>query len=247
MSAQGWFVDPYSRNEYRYWDGELWTEQVRSNGQTGTDPMPFAPPPEPPVDSSVDGPPVVDPLFTEQRLIFEEEGTATLRGNAFGHFAISTPDGRAIGEVEREGKRHERFYRLRNATGTHLATLNPQMSKVWHLVGANNEPIGEFTHVEKSFTFVDMMMPISVGGFQIAEVRSDDARGTRMSVTGLAGPLLSIERPKGIASDSMSTLDDYKVTRHRQVFGAIAWLTLMVPVALDDARYRRDRIRMRGR
>lgn len=42
MSEQpgpGWYADPTSRFEHRYWDGTTWTEHVSRNGQPTTDPL----------------------------------------------------------------------------------------------------------------------------------------------------------------------------------------------------------------
>jgi hypothetical protein len=34
----GWYPDPRSRADHRYWDGNQWTERVSRAGTTGTDP-----------------------------------------------------------------------------------------------------------------------------------------------------------------------------------------------------------------
>lgn len=34
----GWHPDPYSRHEYRYWDGAAWTDQVSDRGAVSSDP-----------------------------------------------------------------------------------------------------------------------------------------------------------------------------------------------------------------
>jgi uncharacterized protein YxjI len=36
-TAADWYPDPYGRAELRYWDGQLWTDHVASNGKQGTD------------------------------------------------------------------------------------------------------------------------------------------------------------------------------------------------------------------
>ena len=35
----GWFADPGGRHEFRYWDGQRWTEHVSDHGIHGVDPM----------------------------------------------------------------------------------------------------------------------------------------------------------------------------------------------------------------
>lgn len=46
IAASGWHVDPYGRFQYRYFDGQRWTEHVASHGQVGIDPA-FAAVPAP--------------------------------------------------------------------------------------------------------------------------------------------------------------------------------------------------------
>jgi hypothetical protein len=36
----GWNPDPTGRHEYRYWDGDRWTDQVADGGVAGSDPLP---------------------------------------------------------------------------------------------------------------------------------------------------------------------------------------------------------------
>jgi len=38
--VSGWQRDPTARHEYRYWDGNRWTDDVSDRGVTSTDPMP---------------------------------------------------------------------------------------------------------------------------------------------------------------------------------------------------------------
>ena len=41
--TQAWYPDPGGRHQYRYWDGQVWTDHVSDNGQATVDPLP--PPP----------------------------------------------------------------------------------------------------------------------------------------------------------------------------------------------------------
>ncbi len=36
--APGWYADPYQRHEYRYWNGQAWSEHVGDHGQAFVDP-----------------------------------------------------------------------------------------------------------------------------------------------------------------------------------------------------------------
>src|SRR5690242_13205424 len=42
-----WLPDPEGRYEYRWWDGQNWTDQVSQQGQVGTVPMSGGAPPQP--------------------------------------------------------------------------------------------------------------------------------------------------------------------------------------------------------
>jgi len=42
--APGWYADPYRRHEYRYWNGQTWSEHVGDHGQTFVDPPGERPP-----------------------------------------------------------------------------------------------------------------------------------------------------------------------------------------------------------
>ncbi len=37
--APDWYPDPMGRHEYRYWDGDAWTDHVASHGRQSTDPL----------------------------------------------------------------------------------------------------------------------------------------------------------------------------------------------------------------
>ncbi len=39
-APKGWYVDPTGRNEWRWWDGHTWTDNVGNNGTITTDPLP---------------------------------------------------------------------------------------------------------------------------------------------------------------------------------------------------------------
>jgi hypothetical protein len=38
-APSGWYPDPASKHERRYWDGARWTEHVTDQGRPGTDPV----------------------------------------------------------------------------------------------------------------------------------------------------------------------------------------------------------------
>ncbi len=226
----------------------MWTNQVSSNGASSVDSNPLEPPrptqsklgPEPdlPLIEMANSGPIVDPLFSESEIHIEEIGD-DLGLFAFGEFNISSPTKGPLGHVERTGKRSERTYALTSVSGRLLAQLQPTDNiRLWVLVDPTGRQLGEYSHNERFG--VDMLMPISLGGDQIAEIRSHDGGGKKLTISDLSGPLITINRPKGFFADTLSTLDKYVMTRHRLSSGFLAYLALMAPVAIDEARYRRD-------
>ena len=45
MTPPGWYPDPFGRFQVRYWDGDAWTANVSTNGQTAVDAPTGAPVP----------------------------------------------------------------------------------------------------------------------------------------------------------------------------------------------------------
>lgn len=68
MSVSSWEPDPTGRHQYRWWDGEQWTDQVADDGIQSVDPVSNteanlpsdAPPLPPPPPGSVPGAPISD-------------------------------------------------------------------------------------------------------------------------------------------------------------------------------------------
>ena len=58
-ASGSWQADPFGRHEQRWWDGEQWTEKVRSTGTTGIDPPGIVSKPEHARDH-VPAPPITD-------------------------------------------------------------------------------------------------------------------------------------------------------------------------------------------
>ena len=58
-ASGSWQADPFGRHEQRWWDGQQWTEKVRSTGTTGIDPPGIVPKPEHARDN-VPAPPITD-------------------------------------------------------------------------------------------------------------------------------------------------------------------------------------------
>jgi hypothetical protein len=42
-ASSGWYPDPFSRHQYRYFDGRGWTEHVSNQGSASTDQLPLSP------------------------------------------------------------------------------------------------------------------------------------------------------------------------------------------------------------
>jgi hypothetical protein len=72
MTSAAWFPDPTQRHEFRYWDGERWSEQVSDRGVASVDPLVQDADPEPDRQIFVDT--QVRYSFKRKRLFVDEIG-----------------------------------------------------------------------------------------------------------------------------------------------------------------------------
>ena len=158
----GWYPDPTSRHQRRYWDGTRWTDQVSSSGRQGVDPFAATPSASgtmgnissPPVERYPSRPRTIrtqptDGLFTEPVLVVHQKARP-FRSTV--GYRISNQHGHPIGvvtEVDRnlrtrmdDAQRgrtdHDRSYRLQvtDITGNVVLTLaRPEYSPAgWRAV-----------------------------------------------------------------------------------------------------------------
>ena len=101
MSAdtQGWFADPTSRHEWRWWNGTTWTDQVSSHGQVATDPIEGAPRPQ----SGQEPPPPTGggSIFTEPVLVVNQKAKLIEVHN---EYSVYDQQGRQIAAVRQVGQ-----------------------------------------------------------------------------------------------------------------------------------------------
>ncbi len=69
MSNPAWESDPTTRHEYRWWDGERWTDYVADDGVQSLDPLTGAENLKPPVSRSIPPP----PRSSDQRTIASQQ------------------------------------------------------------------------------------------------------------------------------------------------------------------------------
>lgn len=75
----GWYTDPTSAYDYRYWDGTQWSNQVSSGGSTATDPNPM----DPGTAATPPAPGTAAPAPSQQQPVQTVQVTQS-RGSAFG-------------------------------------------------------------------------------------------------------------------------------------------------------------------
>lgn len=88
-----WAADPTGRHQYRYWDGERWTDQVSDNGVVSVDPPVAGPPvvPAAPVAPAAPawGPPTVAaPSAADQAFWAANRDATAVLGRRYGAFFI---------------------------------------------------------------------------------------------------------------------------------------------------------------
>ena len=118
--TQAWYPDPGRQHQYRYWDGQVWTDHVSDNGVSAVDPLP--PPPE-------DQPTLSERMhqaheWSDQRM--RDAAAAMYRRNAH-HQGRAVPvlnpmdSVSVLGPVVRRGRRREQLRRVGERAGGRAA------------------------------------------------------------------------------------------------------------------------------
>ena len=95
MSVSSWEPDPTGRHQYRWWDGERWTDQVADDGVQAVDPVSITEARLP--HQSVPPTPPPSGLAQEESSGFSDLGSSdpllmlSSRGQRFGAFLLEIP------------------------------------------------------------------------------------------------------------------------------------------------------------
>lgn len=260
----GWYADPMGRHEYRWYDGNQWTDSVASGGVQSTDPLHAAPP------TTVVGtatPADVQRQVTQQAGIeaTEAAGGGTLFTSPVlvvnqkakiievnAEFAIYDGSGTQIGAVRQVGqstaKKVMRVLSSLDQFMTHTlqvvdrdGTVALQLTRPRKVMKSkiivqdgNGRPVGEI--VQKNMIGKIAFALMGPGG-QVGEIRGENWRAWNFAITDAAGTEVAriTKTWEGLAKTMFTTADNYVVQIHAIQSEPLRSLLVAAAVSVDLA------------
>lgn len=256
-----WYPDPMGRHEYRWFDGQQWTDQVSDHGRQSSDPIP-GPDAVPAADitrerfdyalerAGVAGeaPRGGGTLFSEPVLVVSQKAKVFELNN---EYAILSQDGVQIGAVRQVGQSKAKkvmraltsvdqfmTHKLQVVDGTgavQLQLTRPRKfvkSRIIVQDGAGNE-VGE---IVQENMIGKIRFAMNAGGQQIGSINAENWRAWNFSIRDAEGEIARITKTfVGLAKAMFTTADNYVVQIHRPLEGPLQALTVAAAVSVDTA------------
>jgi uncharacterized protein YxjI len=265
QAAPGWYRDPYSRHELRFWDGRQWTQHVVSRGSQGIEP--------PTLDSRVPavsvaagrpaqqlrpadvatGPPVLDAtLFTAAILVITQK-TKMLEVNV--GYRIEDQHGNQVATVREVAQSA-----LRRIFSTQPDSRRPRVLQVVDLDGrvrlVLNRPSTRFRSkmsvcdpggselgwiVQKNLGIWKIHFGIESGGKLLGSINGEDWESTGFNIRDVAGNEIGriSKKQAGAGRQMFMKGEDYILEIHQHVDEPLRSLLIASLLAVDAA-LRRD-------
>ncbi len=259
----GWYPDPMGRHEYRWYDGNAWTDHVSSGGVQSTDPLQAAPPTT--VAGTTDAAKVqrqvteqahVAPgavgggtLFTEPVLVVNQKAKLIEVNN---EYAIHDAQGTQIGAIRQVGqstaKKALRVLTSLDQFMTHslqvidrdgsvaLALTRPAKFVKSKIVVQNGQgaPVGE---IVQQNAIGKIRFGLMGPGGQVGEIRGENWRAWNFAITDGAGNEVAriTKTWEGLAKTMFTTADNYVVQIHTQTDEPLRSLVVAAAVSVDLA------------
>jgi len=256
-----WYPDPMGRHEYRWYDGNQWTDQVSSNGKQSVDPV-QAPGAVPAADISrerfdkslaragVDGggPQGGGTLFTEPILVVSQKAKVIEVNN---EYAILNQNGQQVGAVRQVGQSTAKkvlrvltsvdqfmTHKLQvvDAHGTvQLQLTRPakvMKSRIIVQDGAGNE-VGQ---IAQENMIGKIRFALVSNGQQIGSINAENWRAWNFSIRDQQEEVARITKTfAGLARAMFTAADNYVVQIHRPLEGPLQALVVAAAVSVDTA------------
>ena len=255
--AAGWYADPSTRHELRYWDGGQWTEHVTSQGRPGVDPL--ARDPAVPVvdraskkiqrdvrragltaDAEVGG----GTLLTEQVLVVSQKAKLFERK---AEYVVFNQQGQRIGAVQQlgqgllkravgAGQRTLRFQVI-DADGRVLMVLTRPAKIVRSKVvvrDGNGFQIGEIA--QKNLGIIGKVrFDLQAGGRTVGSINAESMKAWDFNIQDASGDEVAriTKTWAGMAKEMFTKGDKYVVQIHRPLEEPLRSLVTSAAVAVD--------------
>jgi uncharacterized protein YxjI len=262
-AAPSWYADPYGRHEYRYFDGNAWTEHVSTGGRAGVDP-PQGAGMVPTVDrdparvvrdvqragaDGVAGFQGGGTLLTEPILVVNQKAKLIELSN---EFAIYDQYSRQVGGVREVGQSTMRkaarlltsfdqymTHRLQivDAHGAVLMTLT-RPAKVMKSRIVVEDPGGtELGQIIQANVFGKIDFRLESGGYLLGMIEGQNWRAWNWHIKDHTGAEIGriTKTWEGLAKTMFTTADNYVVQIHRPLADPLRHLVIAAALGIDTA------------
>ena len=257
----GWYADPATTFDLRWWDGGRWTDSVVKEGVQTTSPLPEGRP-QVQVSSSeyvrdqVQRRAGIAPtaggsgtLFTEPVLVVNQKAKLIELTN---EYAVYDQAGRQLGTVVEVGQSAARkvlrfvssvdqflTHRLevRDAAGTPQLLLTRPAKVVKSRVVVERPGVGELGSLVQENVFGKIRFGLHSGGRQVGSLNAQNWRAWNFHILDEAGTEVArIQKTfEGIAKTLFTTADNYVVQIHRPLQDPLLSLVVAAALTVDTA------------
>jgi uncharacterized protein YxjI len=257
-----WYPDPMGRHEYRWFDGNQWTDQVSSNGQQSIDPVQA-----PAVVVTSDAKQEIlarnvaragvqvgaaqggGTLFTEPVLVVAQKAKFIEISN---EYAIHDQHGTQIGAVREVGqsaaKKVMRFVSSVDQFMTHkLQVVDAQGAVVLQLtrpakvmkskIIVQDGQGAEIGTIVQENMIGKIRFGLEAGGQKIGSINAENWRAWNFNIQDASGAEVAriTKTWQGFARAAFTTADNYVVQMHAPIEGALLAMVVAAGVSVDTA------------
>lgn len=259
-----WYPDPAGRHQYRWWDGNQWTDQVSSNGKQDIDPLTAAPAVVPSVSANADkirsavekktGAPAGQfqgggTLFTEPILVVNQKAKLIELNNEYGIF---DQNGNQLGAVRQVGqskaKKLLRAVSSLDSFMTHnlqivdasgqvvLALTRPRavIKSQFQVQDGNGNEVGQ---IAQENAFGKIRFAYLAGGQKVGSLNAENWRAWKFNIRDHTdAEIARVDKSwQGFARAAFTTADNYVVQLHRPLEEPLRSLVIASAVCIDTA------------
>lgn len=259
-NGPNWYPDPAGRHQYRWHDGNQWTDQVSDNGRQSTSPL-TAP-------AQVVGRQTTDKrlqqnldragvqvgaaqgggtLFTEPVLVVNQKAKLIELNN---EYSISDQHGNQIGAVRQVGQSKAKkvlravsnadmfmthHLQITDAQGQVMLQLTKPRALIKSSVVVQDATGQEIGTIRIQIRLGKVRLDLMVGDQKVGEIRAQNLRGWNFSILdGQEQEIANITKTwQGFAKAAFTTADNYVVQIHRPIEGPLQAMTVAAAVSID--------------
>ena len=259
-TTPNWYADPSSRHEYRWWDGQRWTDAVSSHGRQSSDPlmqgpMPVQSMPAQRIQQDVmragahGGPAPTGGGIFDQRVLVVNQKAKLIEVN--NEYTISDQSGMQIGAVRQVGQSalkkavrvlssYDQFmtHKLQvvDQSGVVLLLTRPAKLVKSRVLVANGagHPIGE---IKQRNAIGKIRFGFEVNGQEVGSLNAENWRAWNFAILDHAGTEVAriTKTWEGLAKTLFTTADNYVVQIHYTLPEPLRSLTVAAALAVDTA------------